>query len=35
MRRRVVAEEVIPGNWRDFLRVNKNKTELFDFLSRL
>ena len=23
----------IPGNWRDFLRVDRNKTELFHFLS--
>ena len=25
---------VIPGNWRDFLRVDRNKTELFHFLSK-
>ncbi len=34
IRRRVVAEGVIPGNWRDFLRVDRNKTELFNFLSK-
>ncbi len=34
VRRRVVAEGLIPGNWRDFLRVDKNKTELFNFLSK-
>ena len=33
IRRRVVAEGVIPGNWRDFLRVDENKSELFNFLS--
>ena len=32
--RRVVAEGVIPKNWQDFLRVNSNKTEFFNFLSR-
>ena len=26
--------EVILGNWRDFLRVDRNKTELFHFLSK-
>ena len=31
--RRVVAGGVIPGNWQNFLRVDKNKTELFSFLS--
>ena len=34
IRRRVLAGGAIPGNWRDFLRVDKNKTELFNFLSR-
>ena len=29
-----VAGGVIPGNWRDFLRVDRNKTELFHFLSK-
>ena len=28
VRRRVVAEGLIPGNWRNFLRVDKNKTKL-------
>ena len=32
VRRRVVAEGVIPGNWRDFLCVDRNKTELFKLL---
>ena len=34
IRRRVLAGGAIPGNWRDFLRVDKNKIELFNFLSR-
>ena len=34
VRRRVVAEGVIPGNWRDFLHVDRNKTELFNFLFK-
>ena len=34
IRRRVVAEGAIPGNWRDFLCVDKNKMELFSFLSK-
>ncbi len=32
VRRRVVAGALIPGNWKDFLRVD-NKTELYKFLS--
>ena len=34
VRRRVVAEGVIPKNWQSFLRVNSNKTELFSFLTK-
>ncbi len=33
VRIRVVAGATIPGNWKNFLRVDSNKTELFDFLS--
>lgn len=33
VRRRVVAEASIPGNWQSFLRVDSNKYELFMFLS--
>ena len=29
-----MAEGVIPKNWLDFLRVNSNKTEFFNLLSR-
>ena len=34
MRRHVVAEGFIPGNWWDFLPVDINKTELFKFLFK-
>ena len=33
VRRRVVPTAAIPKNWKDFLRVDENKTELFSFLS--
>ena len=33
-RKRVAASTVMPKNWKDFLRVDENKTELFAFLSR-
>ena len=33
VRRRVVPSATIPKNWKDFLRVEDNKTELFSFLS--
>ena len=33
VRRRVVPSAAIPKNWKDFLRVDDNKTELFSFLS--
>ena len=33
VRRRVAAANSIPGNWHEFLRVDKNKTELFNFLA--
>ncbi|KAG1681086.1 Atrial natriuretic peptide receptor 2 [Nymphon striatum] len=33
VRRCVVAEEAIPRNWQNFLRVDTNKTQLFKFLS--
>ena len=29
-----MAERVIFKNWQDFLRVNSNKTELFNFLTK-
>lgn len=32
-RRRVLSSAYVPKNWNDFLRVDKNKTELFSFLS--
>ena len=34
VRRRVVGAAAIPGNWQNFLRVDTNKTELFQFLSQ-
>ena len=33
MRRRVTKEGKIPSNWRNFLRVNDNKVELFNLLA--
>ena len=33
VRRRVAAANSIPGNWQEFLRIDDNKTELFDFLA--
>ena len=33
IRRRVEASSVVPQNWREFLRIDENKTELFSFLS--
>ena len=33
IRKRVAPSTVIPKNWKDFLRVDQNKTELFSFLS--
>ena len=33
-RKRVAASTVIPNNWKDFLCVDVNKSELFAFLSR-
>ena len=35
IRRRVVGTGVIPGNWQNFLRGNRNKTELFSYLSQI
>ena len=32
-RRKVVGSAPIPGDWQKFLRVDENKTELFQFLS--
>ncbi len=29
IRRRVEASSIVPQNWRAFLRINENKTELF------
>ncbi|KAL8559021.1 hypothetical protein ACOMHN_039776 [Nucella lapillus] len=34
-RRRVVSEALIPGNWQGFLRLDKNKEELFSFLGHI
>ena len=34
IRRRVEANNAVPKNWAEFLRINENKTELFAFLSR-
>ena len=34
IRRRVAPTTMLPKNWRDFLRVDENKTELFKFLSQ-
>ncbi len=34
VRRRVSPTTVIPQNWKDFLRVDENKLELFSFLSQ-
>lgn len=33
-RRHVASSTMIPKNWREFLRVDENKTELFHFLSQ-
>ena len=33
IRRRVLPDSRIPGNWQSFLRLDKNKQELFEFLS--
>ena len=32
VRRRVASTTIIPKNWKDFLQVDENKTELFRFL---
>ena len=34
VRRRVASTTVMPKNWKDFLQVDENKTELFRFLSQ-
>ena len=34
VRKRVAPSTVMPKNWKDFLRVDQNKTDLFGFLSR-
>ncbi len=34
IRRRVAPSTQIPKNWKDFLRVDENKKELFNFLSQ-
>ena len=33
VRRRIEPQNVIPGNWQEFLRINDNKVELFSFLA--
>ena len=35
VRRRVVGNTAVPGNWHNFLRADSNKTELFSFLSKV
>ena len=34
IRRRVTSTIQLPKNWRDFLHMNENKAELFNFLSQ-
>ena len=34
LRKRMAPSTVMPKNWKDFLRVDQNKTELFGFRSR-
>lgn len=34
IRRRVMPTTALPKHWKDFLRVDENKTELFGFLSQ-
>ena len=34
LRRKVNTTSIAPTNWREFLRLDQNKTELFEFLSR-
>lgn len=31
--RKVTSSSLVPSNWKDFLRVDENKIELFKFLS--
>ena len=33
VRRRVASATAMPQNWKDFLRLDENKTELFAFLA--
>ena len=33
IRRKVLDKSVVPTNWRSFLRLDQNKTELFRYLS--
>ena len=33
VQRRVAANNQLPRNWKEFLRVNENKRELFKFLA--
>jgi hypothetical protein len=35
IRRCVVGNAAVPKNWQNFLRVDRNKTELFSFLSKV
>ena len=34
MRRKVEPQSIAPTNWKGFLRINENKTELFRYLSK-
>ena len=33
VRRRVLPDSIVPGNWQSFLSVSENKEELFQFLA--
>ena len=35
VRRHVVGQAALPGNWQNFLRIDSNKRELFSFLSKI
>jgi len=35
LRRHVVGKAALPGNWQNFLRIDSNKRELFNFLSKI
>ena len=35
VRRHVVGKAALPGNWKNILRIDNNKGELFSFLSKI